>query len=107
MLPTVQGAHSHLLHQGDPYLPSALGRCSLLALAMPPEDNTDSAHSSLGAVSSPSPADTHLSAHHSTASALFDLHGEYCLIYILKSKMIPPTLLFLKQGRERSQGPFH
>ena len=55
MLPTVQGAHRHFLCQGDPYLPTGLGTCSLLAPTMPPEDSIDSAHGSSGAGSCPPP----------------------------------------------------
>lgn len=91
MLPTVQGAHSHLLCQGDQYLPMVLGRCSLLAPAMPPED-INSACGSLGALSCPPPGGIIcLSIYHTAASVLTDLLCDYWLIFILKSKMTPPT----------------
>ena len=91
MLPTVQGAHSCLLCQVDPYLPTALGRCSLLALAMPPEDNIDSAHGSPAARSCPPPGGICLSAHCSAVPALSDLLCDYWFIFIFKSKTTPPT----------------
>lgn len=75
----------------------ALGRCPLLAPATPPEDNIDSARGSHGACRCPPPGGICLSAHCSAVSALPDLLCDYCLIFILKSKTIPPTFIFFPE----------
>lgn len=60
--------------------------------AMPPEDNINSACGSLGALSCPPPGGICLSVHRTVVSALPGLPCDYWLIFILKSKMTPPTV---------------